>query len=304
MPQINNIHDKFIKQLLSDKEIAIAFLRDFLPTEVTDFLDLGSLTYENTSYLSTELKESYSDMVWRINSKTDKQAKVCLLLEHKSYVDTYVGFQLLEYMALGYQKQLKEKKQLELIIPVVYYHGQEKWAYQPLPSFFEKYPDFLKAYLPAFKTEFINLQTLEQEQLQALGNGLIRSVLTIQRYYDNETELNNSITRILDSLNPYLESNLVYVIFVYLLHSSKLDKEKLRIQLSNFPDTLNKKVMSIYDELIQEGIEKGIEKGVEKGIEKAILNSFDNGFSIEQIRLITGETTVKIKEILKKNGRG
>jgi predicted transposase/invertase (TIGR01784 family) len=48
------------------------------------------------------------------------------LLEHKSYPDTNVAFQMLEYIALGYQTQLKNTQELELTVPVLYYHGQEK----------------------------------------------------------------------------------------------------------------------------------------------------------------------------------
>lgn len=62
--------------------------------------------------------------------------------------------------------------------------------------------------------------------------------------------------------------------------------------------------MSIYDELIQEGIEKGRAEGIEKGIEKTILNAYDNGFVLEDILVITGESAEKIREVLKRNGRG
>ncbi|TDB66887.1 hypothetical protein EZE20_07110 [Arundinibacter roseus] len=66
--------------------------------------------------------------------------------------------------------------------------------------------------------------------------------------------------------------------------------------------------MSIYDELIQEGIEKGkaegVAEGMQKGIEKTILNAFDNGISFDIIRMITGESDEKIRDVLKKNGRG
>lgn len=93
--KINNIHDKFIKELLSDRDVAIAFLQEYLPLEVVSALNFTSLKYQNTSYLSKELKDSYSDMVWSINSVSDEHIKICLLLEHKSYVETHAAFQIL-----------------------------------------------------------------------------------------------------------------------------------------------------------------------------------------------------------------
>ena len=62
--------------------------------------------------------------------------------------------------------------------------------------------------------------------------------------------------------------------------------------------------MSLYDSLIKEGevrgFQKSIEQGVEQGIVKTILNAYTNGFDLESIRLITGESIEKIKEVIAK----
>jgi predicted transposase YdaD len=44
MPRaINNIHDKFVKELLSNKEIAISFLEENLPKTLLQRIDLQSI---------------------------------------------------------------------------------------------------------------------------------------------------------------------------------------------------------------------------------------------------------------------
>lgn len=250
-------------------------------------------------------------MVWSVSLKNARSVQICLLLEHKSYVDPHVNFQLLEYLSLGYQKQRKEKKTLELMIPVLYYHGTEKWEYKPLAKHFEAYPDFLQKYLPNFEAEFIDLQKLNQAQIENLKNGLLRTALTLQRYYFDKEGLNKQIEQILLNLNPYLESNFIDVIFVYLIQNDRLNKESFKEKLKTLPQSISNKAMSIYDELIQEGIEKGIEKGkaegisegAEKELTKNVLNAFDNGFDLTVIRVITGESIERINAILKKNGR-
>jgi predicted transposase YdaD len=100
-----------------------------------------------------------------------------------------------------------------------------------------------------------------------------------------------------------------------LLQNENLKKEKLFDSLKTISGNLNNKVMSIYDELMQEGIKKGkaegiavgkaegIEEGIEKGIEKTILNAFDNHINLDTIRVITGESIEKINSVLKKNLR-
>lgn len=122
---ISNIHDKFVKQLLSDKKMATAFLQAYIPDSVKELLLFESMEYVNTSYISDELATSFSDLVWRFSTVKYVKVQVNLLLEHKSMVDKHTAFQVLEYIALGYRTQLKSKSKPELIIPLVYYHGNK-----------------------------------------------------------------------------------------------------------------------------------------------------------------------------------
>ncbi|MBK8388224.1 MAG: Rpn family recombination-promoting nuclease/putative transposase [Saprospiraceae bacterium] len=124
---VNNPHDKFFKALLSDKESAVAFLKLSLDKETLDALDLESITLVNTHFISPELEESFSDIILSaklLNSEAN--CYVSILLEHKSYKDDYVEFQVLSYLSQAYQRQIKNGEQLQLIIPIIYYHG--RWS--------------------------------------------------------------------------------------------------------------------------------------------------------------------------------
>lgn len=89
----------------------------------------------------------------------------------------------------------------------------------------------------------------------------------------------------------------LYVRFGNEERSSKFDEAVE--QLTNKP----KSTMGIEQFVLERERRIGEEKGLEKGIEKAILNSFDNGFSLEQIRSITGESVSYISDVLKRNKR-
>jgi predicted transposase/invertase (TIGR01784 family) len=321
--KIPNIHDKFIKELLADKEIAISFLESYLPSDLLKDMDLSSMVYLKTSYITKKLKESFSDIVWQFKTHHNQNLNICLLLEHKSHKDEMVVFQILEYLALGYQQQIKEKKKIELIVPVLYYHGKEKWELKPFGSYFDKYRQAHQKYIPDYRAEFINLQNLSKDELVSLQNGLLRSAMLIQRHYFDSKQIQENFENIVNSIAPYLEKNLSYTIFVYLIQFIDYDKTILNQQLESFPNDINNKIMSLYDQLIAEGIEKGrnlgieegiekgiekgrhlgIEEGIEKGVEKTVLNAFDNHIALDTIRLITGESLDKINAILKQNGR-
>lgn len=110
--------------MFSDKEMAISFLSEMLPSDVVELLEFDTLTYNDKSYITAELEEIFSDMVMDIDLKTGSKLKVCILLEHKSYVDPNVTIQILRYLGEAYNKQLASKEILRPILPVLYYHGK------------------------------------------------------------------------------------------------------------------------------------------------------------------------------------
>ncbi len=68
-PTINNPHDKFAKEMLSQKSFAIIFLTEYLPREVKDCLDMETLTYSPNSFINESLEERFSDIVFKVQMK-------------------------------------------------------------------------------------------------------------------------------------------------------------------------------------------------------------------------------------------
>jgi len=316
MPRnITNIHDKFIKQILTNKELATEFLNQYLPEALTSILDFTTLAQQDTSYITDGLKTSYSDLIWGVKIKGKESLQITLLLEHKSSADPNTTFQLLEYLALGYQKQIREKKKPELIVPILYYHGKRNWKFKSLEKYFITYPDALKKYLPVFSAEFINLSEVSSEQIYTLKNRLLSSAIMLQKYCFDPEELAAHIGRIVENLDPYLDSNITETIFVYLISGVRLERRYLVDAVKKLPGDMNTKVMTIYDQLILEGKELGLAEGLEKGLakgkeqalaeslQKTVLNAYDAGIDISTLRIITGESEEKIYRILRQNRR-
>jgi hypothetical protein len=64
---------------------------------VKDKLLFESIEYVNTTYLFEELATYFSDLVWQFSTVQNKKVQVSLLLlEHKSMVDKYTAFQVLD----------------------------------------------------------------------------------------------------------------------------------------------------------------------------------------------------------------
>ncbi|MDT4845969.1 Recombination-promoting nuclease RpnD [compost metagenome] len=312
--QISHIHDAFIKDILARKEAAADFFREYLPEHLIEAIDFETLTSLNTSYISSSLKTAYSDLLWSVKMKDQEKLQISLLLEHKSHIDNDTSFQLLEYLALAYRKQRKEMKKSELIIPILYYHGKNSWNFKPLTSFFPNLPDYLKIYLPEFHTEYINLNRYSAEQILRIHNGILSGSLMIQKYFFYPENLNSYFHDIVEKLRPYLNSNEIETIFVYLEYSG-LNKVKLDEAIKNLPDDMSTRIITLREQLLTQGKTQGIAEGKAQGIlegkiqgiaeslQKTILNAFDAGIGVATIRIITGESEEKINRILAQNNR-
>ena len=128
MSDIEQIHNNFFQEVLSEAANAETFLKVALPETLQQRLDLTAITFGPTSYISEEYKSSFSDMVVKCRIKTEQlPVDVYFLFEHKSYQDKDVLLQLLRYMYLMWRKDREEKKPLRVIIALVFYHGEGEW---------------------------------------------------------------------------------------------------------------------------------------------------------------------------------
>ncbi len=90
-------HDKFFKESMTYPEIARDFLKNYLPPFYLDFIDLSSLELVKDTSTDRELREYRSDLIFKVGLKGVDHF-LCILLEHKSYIDRDIVFQIHEYM--------------------------------------------------------------------------------------------------------------------------------------------------------------------------------------------------------------
>ena len=103
MAEIINPHDKFFKEMLVQPEAARIFLRDFLPPAVAGQFDLSRLQLVKGCFIDEALQEHFPDLVYEVGLRDHDSAFVCVLFEHKSYVDSMTPPQVLRYMVHGWE---------------------------------------------------------------------------------------------------------------------------------------------------------------------------------------------------------
>jgi len=133
---LNNIHDKSYKDLLSTKDTFLSFINSFIQGEWVDKLEKDKLILIDKSYILSDYEELESDIVYKATiGKEDVIFYV--LLELQSSVDHSMPIRLLMYMVELWRDILRnsEKKEIKrkdyrlpAIIPIVLYNGTNKWT--------------------------------------------------------------------------------------------------------------------------------------------------------------------------------
>lgn len=69
MTRPGNPHDCFFRESFGRSEIARDFLRHHLPVGLLDDIDLATLAIGKDSFVSPELREAYSDLVYSVRCR-------------------------------------------------------------------------------------------------------------------------------------------------------------------------------------------------------------------------------------------
>lgn len=307
MPKdINNIHDKFVREAFSDPDRAAASLKTILPEDLVSQLNLDQLSVLKESYIDNELNEYFSDLVFGvpIYGDTDEQVDVVLLFEHKSTPDKHVLFQVGHYMFAHYFKAIKNKEKIKPIIPIIYYQGKRKWNAPQLSRLFETYSEEIKTYIPTIKHVFVALHSLSDETLLGMRNDLMAAAMVAQKWKNNPEILLKEFVKVFSIFEGEIrDRNFFEMIFVYALRTTELQSDSLNKFIEAIPPIVKENIMTTYNQIIQKGKIEGEQIGIQKGKIEVIINSFKQGLSKDIIANITNLDVEEIEKILKEHSR-
>ncbi|NLK53055.1 MAG: Rpn family recombination-promoting nuclease/putative transposase [Syntrophomonadaceae bacterium] len=279
--KIQNPHDKFFKKTFGDVAVAKDFLNNYLPQKIMGIIDIETLEPQKDSYIDEELKEGFSDLLFRANIN-NREGYLYLLFEHKSYPSRDVAFQLLKYTVRVWDTRIGETGQLPIIIPLVVYHGKEGWNIKPtlgeMILGYDELPQDIRALVPNYQYLLFDLSRFTDEEIKgavitritvmimrdiqrkgisAIWEIVLEAVALLQELEDKETGL------------EYFEILMRYV-FSARPDFTKDDLYELVKKIETTYPEGSEKVMTLAQAFREEGMERGIEVGLEKGETKAL----------------------------------
>ena len=258
-------HDAFFRQLFTDQEVARDFVQHYLPADITNLLDLNTLQTLQESNVDPDLQSHYADILYQVQLADGQTAYLYLLFEHKSYPDPQVSFQLLRYLVRIWEQDLKAEGELRPILPIIFYHGANRWQIATDFQALMPVPPVLSRYVPQFHYWLYDLSCYSEADIQ--GQVALRVSLLVLKYLQSE-EPDEGFVGLVDLMVELsgqqrgLEQ--LYTLLRYVGHSSETLKTETFIRVVEaLAEHGGTEMPTIAERLIEQGREQGLEQGRE-----------------------------------------
>ena len=289
----NLMHDEFYRKVFSKRENIKDLLRNALPKQYADKIDMSSIKLLKESFVDEKLRSSYSDMLIDVKIG-DKDAKCYILIEHKANYNKFTLLQMLKYLVRVWDEQIRDgANSLTPIIPMLVYHGKSKWDNdRDLTMCFN--PDVTDKdfadFIPKFKYVLFDLNQISDEQMK--GNvEYMTSVVLMKHIHQNILAgLKRALPMLEDVIKDKgLDSNLknfIASIIQYINRSEAINPDDIDNIINSIKiSELKEELMTLEKQLEKRGEERGEKRGEDK-----IITLLKSGkYSLEQIERMTIE---------------
>ena len=262
------------------------------PVEIVKMLKFRTLKLDSGNYTDEQLKESFSDLVYTCKYGKRGYLKIALLFEHKSSTDKHIYFQLLRYMLNIYETCNKQQQEPMVVIPMVFYHGTQKWKHFTFDSMFGNIDETLKKYLPIFEYilvdthDFTNKTINQLFDLQTLKGSvmLMKNIFDKERFWKNFEEI---IRFLPDILRTQTGQKIFESFIIYITNNLNINKMEVIDKVQKISPEFFRNILLKEDETFIRGREEGIKMESRRNMIQVALKSLKHGQSIEYILDLT-----------------
>lgn len=297
MANVSSLHDKLFKATMSRLDVAKEFLQEYLPVHIKKLVNLNTLKQEPTEFTDEKMKKSEMDILYSVHFG-HRQGYIYCVFEHLSNPDKFVAYRLVKYMfrVMDWHLEKTKAKVLCPIYPVIIYAGTRKYSYST--SFFDLFGDDKKLVEDIFLRPFqlLDIKDIPDKKLQqhVLFGLMAKAMLA------NAKNALKLVQSLLPNMQGIKKSDLDYLHYVieYLLRTKDIDDRKKFFHelTTNLSPEAGSEVMTIAQELIQEGMQKGSMETAER-IAMELLTDHEN---IERISKLTKLPKEKIETLKQK----
>jgi predicted transposase/invertase (TIGR01784 family) len=278
-PPIPTPHDRLFKTTFSHLAAAQDFFQTHLPTRLVAALDWPTLQLVPGSFVDEHLAEQSSDLLYRVLWRQSPLYLYCLF-EHQSTVDPDMPFRLLAYMVRiweQHRRQNAREVKPPPILPIVLYQGPGAWTVSRQFLDWLAVPEELRAELAPYQPDFghvlVNLAELSMEEMgRDLVGRLTLSLMNAVAEGRGVEWMERAIPFLAELLAEEDRAGQFRTLLRYLLCADANAPSTFVDLVSRIEnETVKENVMSIADQLIQQGLERGLAEGLQKGLARGSL---------------------------------
>ena len=250
---ITNVHDKFFKETFSRLEVAESFIEELFPQELKEKINLKDLKRISESFIDDELEEYFCDIIYQTNL-SNQETLVTLLFEHKSYTVPFPHIQLLQYILNIWKQEIKDGKNvLSLVIPIVIHHGDKKWEYKSMKSYFVDLPQVLHSFIPDFDYLLFSLSDMADDQLISIKNVILSMSAMLLKHSHDENDEFLKLTPFwlekIKELDAQQQLDFIRSAFVYIQNAINLTNKEIPTIFTRVSKNVNNIAMTIADHI-------------------------------------------------------
>jgi predicted transposase/invertase (TIGR01784 family) len=305
---IKNVHDKLFTDTFNNPENARVFLKLALPAALLRFIDLSILTLDHIKYIDRRFKDSLADLVVKTKLKTGIDADIYIVFEHKSHRPgvAAIFMQVLSYMYLRWQKDLDAKKPLSVIIPLIFYHGEEGWN---IPRSFNRQfdvPEEIREFLLDYK--YLLFDTEDWDFHDERNAELKNNVFLLTALAAMKSAFNNDMESIAEIFNFWREKGFAgdtekAIFFLsYISETRDISQEALKKALEASQIDGGDIMPTLAQRLRKEGEKIGEARGEARGIKKERFEMarrlLMDDMSVENVMKYTGLTEAEVRSVM------
>ncbi|MEM6322025.1 MAG: Rpn family recombination-promoting nuclease/putative transposase [Bacteroidota bacterium] len=279
--KVNNPHNNLFEKVMELPDAAVALVKHFFPKDIVESLDLTSFRQQPTSYITEELAPYFSDIIYACKKK-DEEVFISILFEHKSKYEL-PDLQLLSYTVNGYKKQenkwkaakKKEKNRKRkkfiptLILPVLLYHGREKWQNKTFLDLFSSSLATFDKYVPSIEYVLVNLQDHTDVEIERIDIEILKTMLLLFKHKNDKKYVLRNFDKFFIFVQQHPEGRVtttyLRMFILYIFQTFDLQKEEIEEVIPSLPISAKKEFMTTYDIAVNEGLVKGKIEGKIEG---------------------------------------
>ena len=275
------LHDAVFKAFFSNAEIAKNYLLHYTTADVHRHIDFTYFEKSNTAFINGRFGISFADIVYETRlANAGTAAKIMFLFEHKSYLPTQaVQLQLLDYFLQIWEDDLKNKRPLSFIIPIIVYHGKRSWKRRSLAEYFPGIPENWRLFIPDFSYLLTDLSQTSSESIRSrVETEYLKNLFLTLKFVHDAGLIKENWQEIFTfevlELTDDRKAILLQTLTIYVFKVLDMTHKEFHTLTKKLPEPTREWINAIPEVLVEdwkkEGLEKGLKEGLKEGLKKGL----------------------------------